>query len=361
MRIVRNRKPDRKVARHRPRRLGFDPLETRALLAADLGIDLAEAMAFDATEAPPGDDVVEVAVAKSDDSTGDTPVDDGVVPIRYTFFSFAGGDDSGAAPEIALFDAASLDGIEADGAVETALFSEVPEVALFDFAGEEPTLYSLDDAAPTLFEERIDGTDNPDVIYYMSAGSPDVSTLASDIYVGSGWHNVDSPQDVNADGYVTPLDALLLVTYINDNGVGDLAEGEAPTFFPDIDGDGVLAPLDALLLFNYLNENLPTIDGAASGDAFASEEAASFAASRMAIRPDGLTDDASFDVDSSDDDVSESKETDLVFARLAIRPDDSALADDSIGGSEKKSTDESLLWNDGDELLGDDVLDALLA
>ncbi len=61
------------------------------------------------------------------------------------------------------------------------------------------------------------------------------------------------PQDVDGDGTVAPLDALLIVNRLNQVG------GTIPVLPPgvdaylDVNGDGVIGPVDALLVINYLN------------------------------------------------------------------------------------------------------------
>lgn len=61
--------------------------------------------------------------------------------------------------------------------------------------------------------------------------------------------NQDDPLDVNDDGEISPLDALLLVNYLNDpGGVGG---GE---LYLDVNGDGQATPLDALLVINGVND-----------------------------------------------------------------------------------------------------------
>lgn len=71
------------------------------------------------------------------------------------------------------------------------------------------------------------------------------------------WQNSADPLDVNMDGHVTPLDALLIINRINFFGTGPLPNppsgGFTPPPFFDVDGDGHLAPIDALLVINYLN------------------------------------------------------------------------------------------------------------
>ncbi len=61
--------------------------------------------------------------------------------------------------------------------------------------------------------------------------------------------------DVNADGYISPLDVLIVVNYLNFQSrpsipISDLAP--APPYM-DVDGDRFITPLDVLALVNYLN------------------------------------------------------------------------------------------------------------
>jgi hypothetical protein len=58
--------------------------------------------------------------------------------------------------------------------------------------------------------------------------------------------------DVNDDGQVTPLDALLIINRQNFNNTLP-PTGQGPPYY-DVDGDGTLAPLDALLVINFLND-----------------------------------------------------------------------------------------------------------
>jgi hypothetical protein len=79
------------------------------------------------------------------------------------------------------------------------------------------------------------------------------------------WHNSTNPFDVNNDQKVTPLDALLVINYLNAVGPQTLTDppsGEGPPRFIDINGDGSLSPLDALQVIIYLNS------GGGSGEAY---------------------------------------------------------------------------------------------
>lgn len=62
-------------------------------------------------------------------------------------------------------------------------------------------------------------------------------------------------RDVNADGFISPIDALLVINFINQNGAQSVSGLPAPPPYLDVSGDNFIAPLDALLVINYLNEN----------------------------------------------------------------------------------------------------------
>lgn len=69
--------------------------------------------------------------------------------------------------------------------------------------------------------------------------------------------------DVNADGLVTPIDALLVVNELNDNGSHEvLAEGEAfgPLNF-DTNRDGFVSPADVLYVINHINSQIAVGEG----------------------------------------------------------------------------------------------------
>ncbi len=61
-------------------------------------------------------------------------------------------------------------------------------------------------------------------------------------------------RDVNADGFITPIDALLIINFLNANRGGRSVVGlPAPPPYRDVDGNNFISPLDALLVINYLN------------------------------------------------------------------------------------------------------------
>ena len=78
-------------------------------------------------------------------------------------------------------------------------------------------------------------------------------------------------EDVNADGLTTPLDALLIVRYINSQKIGIVRLDDPPSQLLDTSGDNYITPLDALLVINALNQagNRTTADGEAGSSELA--------------------------------------------------------------------------------------------
>src|SRR5207248_7878362 len=68
-------------------------------------------------------------------------------------------------------------------------------------------------------------------------------------------HNDRFAVDVNGDGVLTPIDALLVINYLNAWLPGGTVSSPtlADRLYCDVDGDGTVAPVDALLVINSLN------------------------------------------------------------------------------------------------------------
>jgi hypothetical protein len=83
--------------------------------------------------------------------------------------------------------------------------------------------------------------------------------LAAD---ASPWQNPVQPLDVNADGQVAPLDALIIINDLNAFGPRALVPAAdqaaqpvgAPGDLIDVDGDQFVSPLDALIVINGLQQ-----------------------------------------------------------------------------------------------------------
>lgn len=67
-------------------------------------------------------------------------------------------------------------------------------------------------------------------------------------------HNSAIAADVNADQFVSPQDALLVINLLNRKDELLIAAGEdSPNIYPDVSDDGIVSPQDALIIINELN------------------------------------------------------------------------------------------------------------
>jgi hypothetical protein len=72
--------------------------------------------------------------------------------------------------------------------------------------------------------------------------------------------------DVNGDGIVSPLDALVVINAINLHAVESAVASDVVALHYDVSGDNVLSAVDALLVINYLNAELQALDVAAEAE-----------------------------------------------------------------------------------------------
>lgn len=74
----------------------------------------------------------------------------------------------------------------------------------------------------------------------------------------SPWLNTSLAEDVNGDSHVAPLDALLVINYLNQSqDQASLPESRTEdALFVDVNGDGLCTPIDALLVINKLNQEM---------------------------------------------------------------------------------------------------------
>jgi len=84
------------------------------------------------------------------------------------------------------------------------------------------------------------------------------------------WQNKHWALDVNDDGAVTALDALIVINHMNRHGIGSAdtpPPAGSPTFV-DVNGDRFITPLDVLIIINFLNQvqGPPNESGSAEGE-----------------------------------------------------------------------------------------------
>ncbi|MDE0863153.1 MAG: Ig-like domain-containing protein [Rubripirellula sp.] len=73
---------------------------------------------------------------------------------------------------------------------------------------------------------------------------------------GSGEQNQDNNYDVNGDGFVSPIDALIVINDLAMSGEGENSNnGSGNKNYPDVNGDFKVTAIDALLVVNRLGQN----------------------------------------------------------------------------------------------------------
>ena len=97
---------------------------------------------------------------------------------------------------------------------------------------------------------------------FDAAGNAQLAGTVSTFAVHT-WQNARNNLDVNNDGKVSPIDALLVINYLNQHGAGPLPPTYAGPYYLDVNGDSAVTPLDALEVINYLNANV--VSGVAGG------------------------------------------------------------------------------------------------
>jgi len=185
--------------------------------------------------------------AADNPSPGDTPSD---VGFALGFFEF------------------ELGGLAAGGSAIVTTYLEAGATANTYYRyGPTP-----DNPAPHWYPFMFDGATGAKVygdrieIHFVDGARGDDDLTTNGVVAGPGgfglvarpWQNPVLPEDVNNDGAVTPLDALLLIGSINTIGSRDLPlipEGNdcIPPYW-DVSGDGRITPVDVLLVIGFLND-----------------------------------------------------------------------------------------------------------
>jgi hypothetical protein len=126
----------------------------------------------------------------------------------------------------------------------------------FQFAGLLPGAYTVRAALPTGWVATTAAAHTWDLAANGSVTGIDFGAQAS-----HPWQNTDNPLDVNRDGFVSPIDALLIINEIHRSGPHELTPSPAPpVHFFDVSGDNFLSARDALLVISQINaiESGPT-------------------------------------------------------------------------------------------------------
>ncbi len=133
----------------------------------------------------------------------------------------------------------------------------------------DPNTVSIDQSSPNgLVEVQPDGTvrftpttgfTGPTTFRYSvrdNVGTPsNVATVTVQV-LNSKWQNPSGFLDVNADGSVSPIDALIIINYLNSGAETNLTLTDIePAPYLDPTGDERVAPNDVLAIINFLNQN----------------------------------------------------------------------------------------------------------
>ena len=95
----------------------------------------------------------------------------------------------------------------------------------------------------------------------VSDGSVSPIALAAS-RVDSPRHNVAKPEDVNLDGAISVLDALVVINDLSRLGSRTLTPAEASGYSVDVNNDGMVSAIDALFVINLLER----IDSSGEGE-----------------------------------------------------------------------------------------------
>jgi large repetitive protein len=114
----------------------------------------------------------------------------------------------------------------------------------------------------------------PNQIRYLSDSIVIVGAGGGGTGGGEGNTNLSNAYDVNNDGFVSPIDVLILVNSMNTGGSGALiggsgggsGENNGNKYYLDVNADKFLSPLDALLVINFLNTRSAGSGSSAGGE-----------------------------------------------------------------------------------------------
>jgi hypothetical protein len=121
-----------------------------------------------------------------------------------------------------------------------------------------------------------EGDDGFEVLLTSATGSATITTASANGIIRNDdtvppvnvWRNPKQPLDVNEDGHVAPLDALIIINYLNAGGSSVLPNPRvesSPPFFFDTSDDRFATPRDVLLIFEHLNvQAVASAEGSAS-------------------------------------------------------------------------------------------------
>jgi hypothetical protein len=162
-----------------------------------------------------------------------------------------------------------LDSLRIDGA-DSELWTLTDSDGQYTLSVGETGVYPVKQVKPDGFTQTLPaGGAGRNILATAGETVSDVD-FANTAVVAGGWQNPVNALDVDGNGGVFPLDALLIINELNMPVYRDPVTGllptppdPVPTYF-DVDGDGFAVPNDAILVINFLNspQNVPAVAAA---------------------------------------------------------------------------------------------------
>lgn len=125
-----------------------------------------------------------------------------------------------------------------------------------EFSSDGVATYPFDRFDESIVDVAIASLDDI-MISGSEVGSIDRQSIVARIIGSPGdpsWNNSSLPSDVNGDGFVSPLDALLVINFLNRSEQSLLPSPKPRVeHYYDVTNDGFATPLDALIVINELN------------------------------------------------------------------------------------------------------------
>jgi hypothetical protein len=223
-----------------------------------------------ATFDEPTSDVSIVAIGQESGSVGRLEAldADGHVIDRFTSAALQPGetallrvhDPEGRIASVKAFGAARTDVGLDDLRYGPAIATSSSTFGAFGLKNLPPASYQLALASSSSQFEVID----PNVT--IEIGADDATTLAVPLRrLTSPWTNPSEPLDVNDNGVIQPLDALVVINELNRSEARELTDDDLTPPYFDVNGDRSITPIDALRVINYLNRGSGGGEGEAGG------------------------------------------------------------------------------------------------
>ena len=140
------------------------------------------------------------------------------------------------------------------------------EVGNYQFTLLVPNQYIVSQIIPQAWQQSLPL--DPSYVVTLSSGEHVTAlNFASRIQT---WQNLRQSEDVDDDLFISPIDVLIIINYLNSNNPSVLPPAPpriSPPHFLDVDGDNFVSPLDVLIVINYINKQGSSGGGEAESSA----------------------------------------------------------------------------------------------